>query len=130
MLPTKPKSKHGKPCNNCGFCCHLELCPLACALFLEHDSDIAPESAPGPCPALESGVGGLLCGLVSNPIKYAPVREAVVGAKALTDAAAFLIGSGKGCDASGPDDYDGVYAARLYNWATRNETKIEQAKAV
>lgn len=89
LAPTilvKMKPRHGEPCNRCGLCCFMSLCPLAQAVFQR-------SFEPGPCPALRGGPGEAACGLVQEPALY---REGE--APALSAAAALLIYAGKGCD--------------------------------
>lgn len=71
---------------------------------------VRPFHDEGPCPALE----GDKCGLMMNPRAYAPVRAALLGDKPLSDAAAHLIGAGKGCDAQADDEpADEAYSRRI-----------------
>lgn len=94
--PTKPP--YGAPdCNGCGLCCQRFLCPLASMVFQAID---------GPCPALEDVGARYVCGLVEHSRRYAPVRAALVGPKALTAAAQHLIGVGVGCDTQDDDEPD------------------------
>ncbi|MGF3025589.1 hypothetical protein ACQVP2_22525 [Methylobacterium aquaticum] len=90
--PVLAKPPYGSPCNNCGQCCRLELCPLGHELFGTWD---------GPCPAHERTADGFGCGLVLNPQRYRPARAMARGRTALSQAAVRLIGSGAGCDALG-----------------------------
>lgn len=89
---TVPKPSYGQPCNGCGACCRWTLCPLA-----EH----VYGKDPGPCPALVSEDGGETfgCGLILDPLRFAPARSEFP-AQALTDGAQALTGAGMGCDAA------------------------------
>lgn len=49
MVERKPK--HGQPCNNCGLCCFISLCPLAQRVFLRAEP-VKGRPVRGPCPAL------------------------------------------------------------------------------
>lgn len=90
MMATLPKSPHGTPCNSCGRCCLIEICPIGEKLFGTHQ---------GPCPAIEPSENGRLeCGVMRNPTRYAPARAAVRGDYALRQAALLLLGVGRGCD--------------------------------
>ena len=72
------KPPYGSECNGCGGCCEDQLCPLASAVFPDWRT---------PCPALEpSGVRAKTCGLINDPMRYAPVRIAVQGRKGLSGA--------------------------------------------
>lgn len=53
MTPEKPK--YTEPCNHCGLCCSLVLCPIASVSF---------PGARAPCPALVTTDGAAKCGLV------------------------------------------------------------------
>ena len=87
MMLEKPP--HGKPCNQCGLCCMEERCPLGAAIF-----------GPGrDCPALELRFPGFVCGLVANPEKYAIGVVLKHGQRTASEAAAYLVGTGSGCDA-------------------------------
>lgn len=57
-LPFKPL--FGQPCNHCGLCCRLQLCPVAEIMFKKEDC-IEP-----PCPALYIANNKALCGLVMD----------------------------------------------------------------
>lgn len=81
---------YGDPCNGCGKCCQIELCPIGEALFGRTE---------GPCPALEYDHGRYWCGCIRNPRKYAPVKTAIHGAAKMREAAVFFVGADIGCDA-------------------------------
>ncbi|MFT4012323.1 MAG: hypothetical protein QM682_02760 [Paracoccus sp. (in: a-proteobacteria)] len=103
MILAKPP--HGQPCNGCGLCCMAERCPLAVVVFGPGDR----------CPALEDQ-GGLRfgCGLIANPLRYAPRLVKRHGGAAVSAAAAVLVGAGHGCDAQTPGEpYDFEAAARM-----------------
>ncbi|MBI1891103.1 MAG: hypothetical protein HYS18_10680 [Burkholderiales bacterium] len=55
--PSKPRV--GMPCNGCGVCCMVELCPLARLRFLRFK---------GPCPALRwrEEDGRYVCGMLAD----------------------------------------------------------------
>lgn len=76
-LPTKPA--FGAPCNGCGLCCALELCPIA---------EIAFPGASAPCPALRLADDGsrFYCELVAIEIVHG-----------LEPMLQHEIGIGKGC---------------------------------
>src|SRR5262245_6460254 len=85
-LPVLNKPPFGDPCNHCGICCTLELCPIAEEHF---------PGAPLPCPALEYHDGFFRCGMVSRPSYH-------LGAKfnadeILSPLMARAIGIGQGC---------------------------------
>lgn len=80
------KPRQGEPCNGCGACCLAEVCDFGMLVMTE--------TREGPCPAWNAG-----CGLIKNPTQYAPVATAMYGAEAMSTAAAFIIGSGMGCEA-------------------------------
>ena len=86
------KPAFGSPCNNCGVCCRLHLCPIAETLFQRHT---------GPCPALIEGKG---CGLMIEPDRWSPIRAALHGSGKLSQAAALILGAGAGCDYQGPGE--------------------------
>lgn len=52
------KPAYGSPCNHCGLCCRVKLCPAAEAIFSIY--------TPAPCPALfqDAGSDRQFCGLV------------------------------------------------------------------
>jgi hypothetical protein len=85
------KPPHGSPCNGCGVCCMVTLCPLG-----QHILGFEL----GRCPALtKRDDTTYVCGLVLDPAKYAPTRAVTKSVAALRRAALLLIGSGDGCDA-------------------------------
>lgn len=54
----------------------------------------------GPCPALKEQAGGAgVCGLVTSPAEFEPLRARALGADRLSKAATVLVGAGQGCDA-------------------------------
>ncbi|MBI3446272.1 MAG: hypothetical protein HY055_13170 [Magnetospirillum sp.] len=73
-----PKPEFGAPCNGCGVCCALELCPLGILRF----GRIA-----GPCPALDWDGERYVCGLL--------LRRTRGWSRRLV---ARWIAAGKGCD--------------------------------
>lgn len=97
------KPKLGAPCNSCGMCCQLQLCPLGQRVFDQVD---------GPCPGLRWVGEESRCGLVLNPREFAPVKAAVHGVAALREAALLLTAAGLGCDGrdgENPDADDPEY---------------------
>lgn len=122
MTPTLPKPAHGAPCNSCGRCCHRELCPLATTVF---------GRVAGPCPALQAGEGhALVCGLVVDPMRYALRQSLLKGSDAMSEAAAFLIGAGHGCDAQTADEpRDVAFSNRLraHGERTRAAARVHAA---
>jgi hypothetical protein len=89
MMPI-PKPAYGSPCNGCGKCCEIELCPLAAALY---------RTWKGPCPALTpASEGSMTCGLVTMPGHYWPQKARRWGERELSRTALIIIGSGLGCD--------------------------------
>lgn len=117
------KPPHGSPCNSCGRCCQAELCPLGMAVF---------KRLAGPCPALQLGEDqALVCGLVVNPLRYELKRTLRAGHDAMSQAAAFLIGAGHGCDAQTADEpRDLAFSARLraHGMRTRPAARAAAAK--
>lgn len=90
-----PKPPHGQPCNSCGRCCADELCPLAGKVFRgDFHADLD-----GPCPALESDGDKRVCGLIAHPMAYAMALSLQNGVENMRNAAAHLVGAGRGCDA-------------------------------
>ncbi len=109
------KPPYGAPCNNCGGCCRDALCPLAQVLF---------GSRSGPCPALTDAG----CGVVIDPVRYAPVQCAINTAKTMSEGAALRIGAGVGCDAVAPGEFhDPAIGARLRRAFSISRLKIRAA---
>jgi hypothetical protein len=120
MAEPLPKPAYGAPCNNCGFCCRKELCPLGNILF---------GTWQGPCPAHEVTDRGFTCGLVANPQRYRKARALARGRTALSQAALCLIGSGAGCDALADDEQpDLTERARFRAHADQRQREIRRAK--
>ena len=71
-LPLKPR--YGTPCNGCGLCCMLELCPAGKLAF--------PDSS-APCPALmvSEDKSKTYCGLVRAEIDHGmePILQKSLG---------------------------------------------------
>src|SRR5262249_25145409 len=86
--PMRSKPAYGSPCNHCGLCCQIGICRTG-RLILR---DIQ-----GPCPALIEEGDRFLCGLMTRPQDYAPVRTRIEGAERMRQAAKLLIGAGQGC---------------------------------
>ena len=116
------KAPYGAECNGCGGCCADQLCPLAIAVF------------PGwraPCPALEPSGEASVCGLIVDPMSYAPVRIAINGRAGLSGAAAILCGEGMGWDAIAPGEEvseDARRAFRRKGEKAFSKTEIRNAK--
>lgn len=90
-MVTIEKPPHGSPCNSCGLCCRMELCPIGARVF---------KRTQGPCPAIdEQPDGRSFCGLMTKPASYVLPLVAKHGVKAIADSAKFMNGSGTGCDA-------------------------------
>lgn len=92
------KPLFGDPCNNCGYCCITEPCPIA-QEFLG--------CTKGPCVALFIEDGAYLCGMVRDPITQIwnasnrdkrALAPSEASAKLGTEIA-LALGVGKGCDA-------------------------------
>ena len=123
------KPPHGSPCNRCGLCCMATLCPLARKVF---GFEI------GRCPALIWSPENpeAACGLVVDPIKYAPTSVAlkVVGrasSQEASDAAALLVGSGTGCDARiNGEPGDEEFYRKLRIWDRKNEGAVRRARKI
>lgn len=81
VLFALPKPRYADPCNRCGICCHLEICPAG---------DLAFPGASAPCPGILKDGDGFLCGLV--------VAEDRTGETILRE----MLGIGCGC--SMPDE--------------------------
>jgi len=118
------KPPHGGPCNRCGLCCMMALCPLGQHVFG------LPEFAGKACPALEQVEDGYRCGIVANPAAYtSKTRVMRSGVEALRRAALLLIGAGDGCDArSNGEPYDSVYVAALLRKCTDQARQLLKAK--
>lgn len=76
-LPPKPRFM--TPCNRCGICCQMSLCPIA---------EIVYSGAEAPCPALRIEPDGkaTFCGLMRAE-EMAGLPRTIAG----------LLGAGKGC---------------------------------
>ena len=122
QAPELDKPAYGSPCNNCGFCCRAELCPLGAIVF---------GTWSGPCPALEPHGAGFGCGLVANPQTYRPTRTKLRGRAAMSQAAIRLIGSGLGCDAlrEGEAD-DPAFRERMKSFYAAERREVRRAKIV
>lgn len=94
MIPrilAQRKPPHGQPCNHCGICCIATLCPLGKHVFRRQM---------GPCPALAYDDDlHASCGLVTDPMRFAPERTAAKGDDTMSAAASLIIGASTGCDA-------------------------------
>jgi hypothetical protein len=63
---------------------------------------------------LPRDAGQLVCGLVTEPMRFALRRSLANGAATMAEAAALLIGAGHGCDALLSDEpRDFAFSARL-----------------
>lgn len=56
IIPQMQKPRLGDPCNGCGQCCQMSLCPAGVMAF--------GEAAQLPCPALRHARGRFWCNLV------------------------------------------------------------------
>lgn len=114
------KPPHGSPCNGCGVCCMVSLCPLAEAVF---------PTEKAPCPALVNSEDGRRdCGLVLHPQEYRPTRARIHGVGKMRQAALRLIGAGHGCDAyygeaNEAGGVDHVFRQKLYREATKPSSR-------
>ena len=118
VLDLKPR--HGQPCNNCGMCCVATLCPLARRLFGREL---------GPCPALLGDFGSSKCGVVADPAQYDPGGAMLLGQRTAAAAAAFLIGTGTGCDVRfNGEPPDKSFYARLRVWDRMHEQELKRAR--
>lgn len=123
------KPPHGSPCNRCGLCCMATLCPLARKVF---------GFEVGRCPALVWSPDNLeaACGLVVDPMRYAPTSVAlrVAGRATIEEAAAaasLLVGSGTGCDARiNGEPADRAFYDRLRIWDRKNVSAVRRAKKI
>ena len=115
------KPAYGSPCNNCGYCCRRELCPLGNILF---------GTWAGPCPAHEAtDAGNFICGLVANPQRYRAARAMTRGRTVLSQAALSLIGSGAGCDALADGEQPDLRErARFKALADQQQREVRRAK--
>lgn len=116
-----PKPPYGHACNRCGLCCQYEVCPLGQLVFRQ---------VAGPCPALERDGEQFACGLVAHPSSYAPIRTSVHGAQVMSEAAAWAVGAGVGCDArvETDDEPPREYADRLRELAKPNRPERRRAE--
>jgi ferredoxin len=102
LAATKTKPLYGDPCNGCGLCCIASQCPVSLIIFGQRDL----------CPALISNqLGGYVCGLVSTGALNPAAREA----------AAFVIGSGTGCDFTATDADRAIHDEK---WAPMRDKAI------
>jgi hypothetical protein len=84
----KIKPPYGSPCNNCGICCREGIC---------RTGSLVMGAVPAPCPALIEDGDDYLCGLMTRPQDYAPVRTRIEGPERMRAAAKLLIGAGTHC---------------------------------
>lgn len=97
MLSLPQKPRYAAPCNHCGQCCTLQLCPIG---------EMAFPKAVAPCPALVQKEGLALCKIVQTEKKAG--MEPVIQ-KAL----------GIGCGCSMPDtDTSDTTIAQFEQWST------------
>lgn len=117
------KPPHGAPCNRCGLCCVAAICALGQKVFRREL---------GPCPALRyDQESNSSCGLVAEPMTFAPKVALEHGVSAASRAATFLIGTNTGCDArmnGEPINHD--FYARLRQWDHENRSETRRAKRV
>lgn len=129
MPVTIEKPPHGAPCNSCGLCCEMAICPLGVRVFHPDKFLAGAREFEGPCPALEpQDDGRKICGLMATPAKYAWRRAAVMGADALSKAASHLLGAGTGCDA--PIDGEPInheYRRKMFEDAARHPNVTKKA---
>jgi hypothetical protein len=119
VTPVLAKPAHGAPCNSCGRCCAVQLCPLGEVVF---------GYAEGPCPALSPAAGGaLVCGLMLEPGRWAPGRALRRGRAVLARAAAILCGAGHGCDMAAPGEPRSDVMVRFASHAVRSHAEIRRA---
>jgi hypothetical protein len=112
------KPPFGSPCNGCGLCCREALCPIAVGIF-------GPITAP--CPALVRDGAKQVCGVIAAPSRFVPELVDVHGAKAISSAAALLLGSGIGCDSQGNDEPDVPGFIDRMTASTPDEIRAEEA---
>lgn len=93
-------SEYPNPCNHCGMCCLIEVCPVGLEVM-----GISKEERRQKCPALQWGGNESKCGLVTNPGRYTSNPAHVA---ALKNCGPEIIGSGKGCCISAKVVTDGV----------------------
>jgi hypothetical protein len=86
-----PKPAVGAPCNGCGVCCAVVLCPVGMAIFRRRQ---------GPCPALawDNADAVYHCGLLVAPRQYLRWMPSWL-ASPWRRWMARAISAGKGCDA-------------------------------
>lgn len=124
------KPTHGAPCNRCGLCCQATLCIVAARVFkgvaLPRGGHIA-----GPCPALSHDDTGSVCGLVSDPMKYAMRVCLEHGVDRAKESAKLLIGSATGCDARlGGEPINTEFYRQLETWDREHATALRGARKV
>lgn len=85
--PRKPSE--GAPCNGCGLCCALQLCPIAIEFI---------EAAEAPCPAMEYAGGRFWCGLARYPSRYFGTPAS--SDRLIRPMVQAELSIGEGCDAS------------------------------
>jgi hypothetical protein len=122
MKPAESRAnRHTSPCNGCGVCCMVTLCPLGQHIF---------GFELGRCPALtKRDDATYVCGLVLDPAKYAPTRAVTKGVAALRRAALLLIGSGDGCDARlNGEPRNAPYEEALVRKCVRHAKQSRRAK--
>jgi hypothetical protein len=129
MPVTIQKPPHGAPCNSCGLCCEMQICPLGVRVFAPDMFLAGHRGADGPCPAIEPQEDGRkICGLMASPAKYAWKRAAAMGTEALSKAAAHLLGAGTGCDAPGNDEpVNEAYRKQMFEEAGRHPNVTKKA---
>lgn len=113
---------YGEPCNGCGVCCQQEQCPLSLFTF---------GRVPGPCPALEPEGDRFVCGLVTNPQRYNPIRTFAMGIEKMRAAALILIGADAkvGCDCALAGDLINDAYRRSHEQRTRYVSTSRYRKA-
>lgn len=115
------KPAHGQPCTHCGLCCLMTVCSLGRVVLGQ---------AEGPCPALDFDADKKSsCGLIANPMAFAPLHTIAHGVENMTAAAKVILGSGDGCDArinSEPIDF--AFKAKCNQDDAANWQQLANAK--
>lgn len=111
------KPPYGSPCNSCGLCCRMEICPLGEIVF---------PGALAPCPALEADGDRQVCGLIAHPAAYAPLRSSIFGSDALRDAARYAVAAGVGCDTRGEDERNVPSIAARVRYSAAAARRVER----
>lgn len=117
------KPAHGQPCNGCGVCCHISVCPLGQSVF-------GPRL--GPCPAVQKNPDDphkWECGLVVEPMRFVMHKCLAHTWQAMRAAASILIGTGDGCDCRiNGEEADQKAYARWTEATRKNRDAIRAAR--